>query len=169
MSLFLEAYDKVKVLQEQIKKAEITKSEINEREILVGWDETEFKKLDVLVEEIIDFDKLWTSVKEFKEKHDSTNGWVKGPLANLVPAQIELDVRKYFGTCVSSYQALNERNYTQPAKAAQQIQTEIEAFKKQIPLIHAICEEGIRDRHWDEISKTMNVPIRYQDPALNLK
>jgi len=56
-----------------------------------------------------------------------------------------------------------------PAKAAQQIQTEIEQFKKQIPLIHAICEPGIRDRHWEEISKAMNVPIRYQDPGLNLK
>lgn len=37
-------------------------------------------------------------------------------------------------------------------RIADSVKTKIDKFKAHLPLLHTICNPGIRDRHWDQVS-----------------
>ena len=37
-------------------------------------------------------------------------------------------------------------------RIAESVKSKIDKFKAHLPLLHTICNPGIRDRHWDEVS-----------------
>ena len=41
-----------------------------------------------------------------------------------------------------------------------QIQTSVEKFKGYIPLGQTLCNPGLRDRHWDQISEIIGFPLK---------
>lgn len=40
-----------------------------------------------------------------------------------------------------------------PRTVAQNVKTEVDDFKENIPLIAALCNPGLRDRHWEKLSE----------------
>ena len=39
-----------------------------------------------------------------------------------------------------------------PRRIADSVKTKIDKFKAYLPLLHTICNPGIRDRHWEQVS-----------------
>ena len=42
-----------------------------------------------------------------------------------------------------------------PKRIADSVKTKIDKFKAHLPLLQTICNPGIRDRHWDQVSYFM--------------
>ena len=40
-----------------------------------------------------------------------------------------------------------------PLRVAEQLKQQIDEFQEKLPLISALCNKGLRDRHWEQISK----------------
>lgn len=46
-------------------------------------------------------------------------------------------------------------NLPAPVFVAKKIEKDADAFKQHLPLIHALCNPGLRPRHWEEISEAL--------------
>ena len=40
-----------------------------------------------------------------------------------------------------------------PRRIADSVKGKIDKFKQHLPILHTICNPGIRDRHWDSVSE----------------
>jgi dynein heavy chain len=45
-------------------------------------------------------------------------------------------------------------------KLAEAMKNEVAAFKPHVPLVMVICNKGLRDRHWDQISDVVGFSVR---------
>ena len=42
---------------------------------------------------------------------------------------------------------------------AKKIKKDLNNFRQQLPLIHALCNPGLRQRHWDEMSEVVGLAL----------
>ncbi|XP_037073992.1 LOW QUALITY PROTEIN: dynein heavy chain 3, axonemal-like, partial [Pollicipes pollicipes] len=47
-----------------------------------------------------------------------------------------------------------------PRRVAETVRLKVEKFKQFIPVMHCICNPGIRDRHWEEMSEALGFSIQ---------
>lgn len=47
-----------------------------------------------------------------------------------------------------------------PLKVAQTLKAQIDEFQTKIPMISCLCNKGLRDRHWEDISKILGYPFK---------
>ena len=52
-------------------------------------------------------------------------------------------------------------------KVAEKVKNDLDAFKENVPLLHALCNPGLRERHWAEISNVIGFQME-PDPSLTL-
>ena len=50
---------------------------------------------------------------------------------------------------------------------AEKVKNDLDAFKENVPLLHALCNPGLRQRHWAEISNVIGFEMG-PDPTLTL-
>eukprot|EP00971_Amphidinium_carterae_P132554 2625317-Amphidinium_carterae.1 len=61
-----------------------------------------------------------------------------------------------------------QNKFTKSANIAAKIKTDLDQFKEHIPLLHALCNKGLRERHWKEISNIVGFVLE-PDPSLTLQ
>jgi hypothetical protein len=47
-----------------------------------------------------------------------------------------------------------------PLQVAEKLKEQIEAFRAKMPLIACICNKGMRDRHWVQVSDILGYPFQ---------
>ena len=52
-------------------------------------------------------------------------------------------------------------------QVAEKVKNDLDAFKENVPLLHALCNPGLRERHWAEISNVIGFEMG-PDPTLTL-
>ncbi|CAG0885871.1 unnamed protein product [Darwinula stevensoni] len=50
-----------------------------------------------------------------------------------------------------------------PRRVADLVRTKIEKFKQHMPVLHTICNPGLRERHWRQISDAVGVEIQVEE------
>jgi dynein heavy chain len=90
-----------------------------------------------------------------KKKYD----WIKGPVFKLDATAVEAEVDEMFRTAFKLAQSLAE---TAPvvAKVAEEMKRAILTFKPHVPLLHILCNQGMRDRHWQTVSSIIEFDLR---------
>ncbi len=54
-----------------------------------------------------------------------------------------------------------------PRNVADRIKGKIDKFKAHMPILQTICNPGIRDRHWEQMSDVVGLDIRpHEDTSL---
>ncbi|XP_048589777.1 dynein axonemal heavy chain 3-like isoform X2 [Nematostella vectensis] len=154
-------------LNEQVQKYLDERKRINKEEDLLG---VEIRSTFPQISEIIDakepFDKLWRAVVRF---HDHQEGWLSGPLLKLNAEEIEEEVSDLWRT---SYKLTKEfagsADLRGPLRVASTVKARLENFKINMPLIHALCTPGIKQRHWEMMSMKVGFNIAPKsDTTLN--
>eukprot|EP00955_Chlamydomonas_euryale_P000963 11408-Chlamydomonas_euryale.AAC.1 len=89
---------------------------------------------------------LWTTVSTF---YDSYASWMNGPFYKLIPEEVETETNDSFRRLYK----LTKLFGTEPARpsplgVAEEGRNKVSAFQEHLPLIAAICNPGLRDRHW---------------------
>ena len=56
-----------------------------------------------------------------------------------------------------------DANLGAPLRVAQTLKEQIDEFQTKLPLIGCLCNKGLRDRHWEEISKILGYPFKPND------
>ncbi|CAK0790350.1 unnamed protein product [Prorocentrum cordatum] len=123
-------------------------------EALLGWDPSEFEKLQEGIDKLQPYDDLWKLVEACGQ---ADKKWMRGPLFQIEPEAVdqaglpEMGGRLHVSALFDNMQP----PLPTPAGVAKKIKKDLDSFKQHLPLIHALCNPGLRQRHWDSISEAV--------------
>ncbi|CAL8109272.1 unnamed protein product [Orchesella dallaii] len=134
----------------------ITESDrLNEEEKLLDQEQTQFNDLTTCIQLIDPYYKLWVTAYEFHVKYKK---WFDGPFMGLDADAISEEVENMWKLMYKLSKVFQDQ--PGPRKVADTVRSKIERFKQFIPLLMCICNPGIRDRHWKQMSQICGVDLK---------
>ena len=127
----------------------------NHEEDLFGWEPTKFSNLQATLDAISPFLVLYQTSVDLQKSHQA---WMSGPFLKLNPEAVESEVTLMWKNMYKLSLTFEQKPL--PLELATITKQQIEKFQVHIPLISTLCNPGLRDRHWHDISKV--VGFRFQ-------
>ncbi|CEM09924.1 unnamed protein product [Vitrella brassicaformis CCMP3155] len=149
---------KINGLKEALDRAKERVVSFQEREKLFGVEVSDFSNLDEMVELFLPYNKLWTMAIDFKYSEDD---WLNGALMKLDATEIETSVDTWYK---DAYKLAKEFD-TEPVPkgVAEEVRAAIDAFKGNLPVIRALCQEAMQPRHWVELFENLDADVDLED------
>ncbi|KAJ3286989.1 Dynein heavy chain 7, axonemal [Borealophlyctis nickersoniae] len=124
-------------------------------EDMFGWEPTKFPALNDTIEALAPFLTLYQTSVDFQRCYHT---WMTGPFLKLDPEVVENEVtnmwRNIYKLCITF------ESDPSPLEIAEITKEQLERFKVNLPLINTLCNPGLRERHWKDISRV--VGFRFQ-------
>ncbi|KAF4662797.1 hypothetical protein FOZ61_002166 [Perkinsus olseni] len=130
--------------------------EINSLEGLLKMDVTEFGVLEECQAELDVYDKLWSLVKDYGLKEHL---WYKRGMFQLDAEAVESETMTMWRSAYKLQATFEQDGREAPMKAASFVKKGLDEVKKHLPLLQALCNPGLRGRHWAEISSVVGFTI----------
>jgi len=129
--------------KKQLAIAEQTMEEIHAKEEQIGWEPTEFEAYTEAGTLLEPYSKLWNLVRDCQQ---NMNKWTRSPLfsGDLDPMVIETDSNNMWRIAFKLKAQFEQDNHPKPANVAAKIKTDLDNFKENVPLLHALCNPGLR-------------------------
>ena len=153
-TLYKDYCEQIAILKQRLEESEEKMKEINKKEELIGWQPTEFTKLEEAQKNIKNYDELWKLVSLSKEKMDT---WIGTLVKELDPEDIERQARQMQNQARNLSYRLKEKA-PKPAEVAQLTLNENERFMKNIPIMKIVSTKGLEARHFEKINKILGKP-----------
>ena len=141
-------------IREKLKEYKEKERNFNHAESLLNKSTTDYGQLKLIEKDFIPYDNLWsTTEKWFSSKHSWHNDeWKKldaQAMENLVN-----DSGRILSQTIRAFREM-------PAilKIAEQVKDEVEKFRRYVPLALALRTEGMKDRHWNEITSVVGFEV----------
>lgn len=130
----------------------------NTHEAIFGLEQTDYSNVAKIVKEFDPFNKMWSTASKF---HEHKNLWMTAPLTELDAEAIETEVNTDSKSLVKVAKQFEMRDDGAGCQAVcEQVRTQMEEFKPTIPLLLALCNPGMRDRHWEKLSEDIGMSIK---------
>lgn len=159
----------VTALSEKLQEAEREAEWINSQEKLFSWSQTKYKQIKKMITGLDPYLTLWTNVSQFL---NSFNTWMTGPFKNLDPEDVDAvsgdTFRKMFKLTKVFAGIGGSEPREIPAAVAEEAKHRVQAFQQYMPLVSAICNPGMRQRHWDVLATITGFEIK-KDEFTTLK
>jgi len=127
----------------------------NLEETAFGWEMTSYPQRPDIIAAMKPFYSLYESANDFETKRSD---WLFGPRANLIPDDIEQELGTFNRTMFKLEKTFSD---CPPAHSiASKTRARVENLKERLPLIHALCNPGMRQRHWEMVSDVVGRPIQ---------
>ncbi|XP_028992896.1 dynein axonemal heavy chain 7 [Betta splendens] len=142
-------------------KLELAMEKINDfslEEEAYGWTVSQYPERKRIVDRLTPFLRLYETATDFLSQYEQ---WLHGPLTGVNPDKVEGDVGNYWRTLYKLEKAFAEA--PNALNIATTIKAKVEDFKKHIPMVQVLCNPGLRDRHWDAMSKVAKVSLQPAD------
>lgn len=148
-------------LAAEIKEAKEAGQGINEEEALLGFPLSQFPQLTDVPAIIAPYQALWNTANDFQK---SSFEWLQGSMKAVDPEVVEAEVKAMWKSNFKTIKAFSEEGMPDaPLRVAEKLKERIDEFQEKMPLISALCNKGMRDRHWDKVSEVMGQPFRPTD------
>eukprot|EP00002_Diphylleia_rotans_P015940 TRINITY_DN308_c0_g1_i6.p1 TRINITY_DN308_c0_g1~~TRINITY_DN308_c0_g1_i6.p1 ORF type:complete len:4231 (+),score=876.63 TRINITY_DN308_c0_g1_i6:183-12875(+) len=147
--------DQVQVLHQLLEEARSNVEVFTRREGLFEWKTTTYDILGHLKERFEPYAQVWTIANEFQSNYPK---WMEGPFLKTDPEKIQDLVQ----TWIKSLYKLG-KNFSEgrgPVTVIQQVSAKLEEFKKHIPLMICLRNPGMKERHWNQLSTEVGIPIK---------
>ena len=138
----------VKKLQAELKEAEAKKFLFNKREAILGTPLTDYSQLGKVMKAFEPFANLWITAANWKVWQTE---WLEGPFTDLDPEDMEKELGNAQRTMFKLVKAFAGREGLEDI--AKVVKEEVEEFMPVMPLVTALRNPGMRERHWVELSK----------------
>jgi dynein heavy chain len=150
---------KVDALAEAIEEALTESQEINAEERLFSFAPTKYApQINAQISSLDPFKKLWQTTRSMFRNH---RDWLTGPFSTLVPETMDEAVQDAYRIMFKLQKVFSGLTggdrLPEPLKAATATLAKIEDFKTYQPLIDAVCNPGLRDRHWIAMTDVIDV------------
>ncbi|KAI8615245.1 dynein heavy chain and region D6 of dynein motor-domain-containing protein [Chytriomyces sp. MP71] len=127
----------------------------NGEEMMYGWEATPFPVLADTMTALAPYLSLYQTSVDFQRFYHL---WMTGPFLKLDPEVVESEVSNMWRTMFKLTSAFE--NDPSPLEICEITKEQLERFKIHLPLISTLCNPGLRDRHWRDISQV--VGFRFQ-------
>jgi dynein heavy chain, axonemal len=127
----------------------------NKEEEMFGWEPTQFPVLNETSQALAPFLSLYSTSVEFQRCYHS---WMTGSFLKLDPEVVENEVSNMWRSMFKLLSGFE--NDPAPLEICEITKDQLEKFKIHLPLISTMCNPGLRDRHWRDISQV--VGFRFQ-------
>jgi dynein heavy chain len=160
-----EVVDRIAELLDKLEEAKERIAHINLRETFFGVDATDYQgNLEMVEEDLKPHALLWQAAGKFRA---SMPQWLDGPFMNISAAEVEDDITE-------GIKELNKMakgsfaDFENPMKLLMNIKDDMTAFKKNVPIIVALRNPGMRGRHWKDLASQLEDPALANTESLTL-
>ncbi|KAM9758655.1 dynein axonemal heavy chain 1 [Menidia menidia] len=151
---------KVKRTCKQLTECQATAKLYNLREELLGLPISNYDHLEKLINDFQPFKNLWTTTSEWLRWNESC---LNDPLSSIDPEHLEKtmrDAQKTIEKCSTQLKDIADSQVV-----ATIIMSKIEEFWPCVTLIQCLRNPGMKNRHWDMLSESIQVKVK---PKANL-
>lgn len=152
-----EYLERLQVLKDHFAMAHQEAEKLNEKELRLGWEPSDFEKLRVSEAALEPHWRLWNMVHNFDK---SQRQWLRGPTFQLEPAKVESEANTMLTEAQDLRNLFNDLELPMQARVAADVEKEIISLKSNhLRLVHSLCNKGLRPRHWEQISSIVGFLI----------
>lgn len=127
------------------------KKELNKRERLLGLDESELIRLSEWDRWLGPFEDLWELVERFS---GLSHSWTRDNIFKQDFEFIETECKKMYKSAMQlANNPVIRRLAPETPRVADSLSEEVKKFQRNIPLISVFSNPGLKERHFQEISK----------------
>ncbi|EZA46954.1 Dynein heavy chain 3, axonemal [Ooceraea biroi] len=155
MELAVQEIEQISTTMADIRKEAV---EINEEEGLLDMELSPYMELPVMSSTVDTFDKLWHIALSFHQNYDK---WFYGPFAGLDSDLVREETENTWRTLYKLARALTD--VPGARRVAEMVRGKVEKFRQFIPVLQIICTPGLQPRHWESISRIVDVTITPTD------
>jgi dynein heavy chain len=123
---------------------------LNRDEELYAWEVSKYPQLTDLNQQLAPYVSLYQTFVDFQK---SQQNWMNGAFLKLEPEIIDNEVGKMWRS-INKLLITFETNQN-ASSLCQVTKEQIQKFKDNMPLVINLCNPGIRERHWNEISEAI--------------
>ena len=156
----------VRKLKKAIATAEEKARQFNSREGLFNTTLTEYLELSELSKTFEPFYDLWDCCEKWISNKEN---WTFGPFIQLDSELVENTVHLLQRNLNKSAKAFERLNLTRCYDIAVEVRAEVDIFRPKVPLILALRNPGMRDRHWNDLSEKVGVKIPADKSVMTLQ
>ncbi|KAF9816548.1 hypothetical protein SFRURICE_010707 [Spodoptera frugiperda] len=127
---------------------------LNQRQKLFGQPVVPFADLNKLVKEFEPYRNLWVTASDFLKAREV---WLDNPLMYVDADTIEPMVNEYYKTIVKCVRVFQDMPKVQ--QVAVTIREYMDAFRPLIPIIQAVRNPGMKERHWNEFMEKAGITV----------
>jgi dynein heavy chain len=155
-----QVYKLVVDLETKLQKATDDSNLYNSRETLFDVDMTDYDQLTTIKKSFEPYSALWNTAKKWQDNHDD---WQHGLFKDLQSEKVETSVDDFNTAINKAVRFFNNAGLEDIAAIATDIKEEVAAFRPNVPLIVALRNAGMRDRHWTSLSEALGFELRPDD------
>ncbi|XP_052743009.1 dynein axonemal heavy chain 1-like [Bicyclus anynana] len=131
---------------------------LNQRQKLFGQPVVPFADLNRLVKEFEPYRNLWVTASDFLK---SKEVWFDNPLMYVDADTIEPSVNEYYKTIIKCIRTFADLPKVQ--HVALNIRDDMDEFRPLIPVIQAVRNPGMKERHWNEFMEKAGITVTMND------
>ena len=150
----------VESLHEKLVAAQQSAQLFNSREALFAATPTDYSSLKKTMDTFEPFYQMWSTAAAWRE---NVTSWMNDSWTKLDAEAVEKSVTNAFKTMFKMGKVFGQRGMNMQVPICDTIREEVEAFKKFVPLVHALRNAGMADRHWDQLSGELGVDLHPDD------
>ncbi|EGD75848.1 dynein heavy chain 7 [Salpingoeca rosetta] len=146
--------EQAEALNAQLEDAVDRIEAINKEEEAFDWENTQYPLRHKAASKLAPFLTLYQAVVGFNEQLEQ---WMEGDFSAIDPEEVENTVGTTWRNLYKLEKTFSEKEA--PRSIAANVKTSVDEFKDHMPLIQALCNPGLRDRHWDQISEIVGFDL----------
>lgn len=120
---------------------------INAEEQLLDLDPSPFMNLYKMLQTIDPYDRLWHTVYDFHKNYDL---WYYGPFMGLDADEITEFVETTWRTLYKLAKIFSDNPGAK--RIAETVRSKVEKFRQLLPVLATVCNKGLQQRHWNQVS-----------------
>jgi dynein heavy chain len=128
----------------------------NSREGLFEKEITDYSKVQQLIKDFQPYSHLWLITSKWAERSEK---WMHDEWETLDAEECERFVEESIKNLQVAIRYFTEKDILPILRIAKEVRTEIDDFKKKVPLMVALRKKGMTDRHWNEVSQKINIRV----------
>lgn len=149
----------VKRISKRLIEADALAKKFNSREVLFGVPQTDYSDVQRTTKAFEPYSALWLAMNDF-DKYRKI--WMTDPFTKLDAEEIEKNVQTWWRT-IFKIAKLFETTQPEIFAMASCVKEDMEAFKTNVPIITALRNPGMRDRHWKTLSAEIGIDLSFSD------
>ncbi|EQC40888.1 hypothetical protein SDRG_01953 [Saprolegnia diclina VS20] len=144
-------------IEQKIIKADEDARLFNSREGLFGQEMTDYEEISRIRRDFEPYATLWKTANNWLKDHKK---WMEGAFLDINGEEFEQFVETNWANIIKATKFFEKANIKGCLDIANHIRSEIAAFRPHVPLVMALRNPGIQDRHWNLMNGETHMSFR---------